>query len=1039
MFSGMCGRAGRVLVAAASMFAMLLLLDAGPLRAQQGAVTGQVVDASNLQPVSGAQVFFPNLDLGTLTNEEGRYRITGVPAGTHRLRVRLLGYRASVRQVEVSAGETVTANFQLNVSAVSLGEIVVTQTGEQRSRELGRNISTIDAADQVQKSRSGTIQDLIKGRATGTTIRSASGSVGTSQNFNIRGNTTLTLGNTPEIYIDGVRVNNDNAGVDFFGGQQTSRLNDLNPEDIESIQVLKGPSATTLYGADAAQGVLVIETKRGRSGDTRWTGRVEGGGNWDSTDWIGVTWSPVQGPVLTVPGLGIPAVGDSVHIMNLLEGNGAGIDAPFRTGAERNFAGSARGGFAEGNVTYYISGEYEQDKGNLDANMVTKWSTRANFNISPSEKVDVSVSNGFTNNNTRLPQNDNNSFGIVAQGLLGLPLFNPVDRMDPFNPDNGMVRTCPLAFEAAKGLNALGIPPDLPSLGPAGFCGQAEFGLTFDQAALTTGGDDVQRYTGSGTITYRPVDFLTSRVTVGFDETDNLFDSFTPNVPNLQGFSDSFEGFILKQNSRQTELTIQGTSTADFALTDDFTSSTTAGVQWLDSQNEGINVQCQTFPAGSPACDNAVQFQQTGTNDFFVEERTLGLFWEEQIGWRDRMFLTGGGRLDDNSSTGADLSAKFFPQISYSWVMSEEEFFPGFFDQFKLRVAWGQSGKLPGTNDALALAAANPSPFRGEDVLSVTPGQPGNPDLEPARVSEWEVGADLSILDGRLGGEFTWYRQTTEDDIVSRPLAPSTGFPFNQNANVGKLRNNGVETALNATAFNLPDLTWDLRAQVSTNFNEILQLDNPIDLGFNQRHAQGRPFGAYFSRAAFLNDAGEVEVTPGSVFELEGTPIDETDPTPNVNGSLSSTVTLFNHVTLYGLAELATGHQIFDDNLEFACDFALTKCANVFEVGPDGQLTDRARLQRAAAPADAELNFVEDADYVKLRTVSLRFDLPNSWTQFFNGRDVSLQVTGENLAMWTGATSDPEATVGGSTQAFFSNFLTLPPAKRVTASMQVSF
>lgn len=1042
---------GRVLTAAVAALTALAL-STGAASAQQGTVTGQVVDASNLEPVVGAQVFFPELDQGTLTNEEGRYRITGVPAGSHEVRVRLLGYRPASQNVTVEGGATATADFQLSVSAVSLGEIVVTQTGEQEARELGRAVSTIDASNEVERSSSQNVNDLIKGRSTGTVVRSSSGSVGTGSNFQIRGNTTLTLGNTPLIYIDGVRVSNDQAGVGgtgqfFTGGQQTSRFNDLNPEDIESIQVLKGPSATTLYGSEAASGVLVIETKQGSGSDARWTARADVGGNWDSTDWPTVAYDPTDDVTIPVTfgaifgadapeGLEntlLPGVKDTVYLMNLLEGKEAGIAPPFRTGLEQNYAGTVRGGFADGDVNYYISSGYEQLQGNLQGNRVDKWNGRGNFQLSPSENVDVSLSSGFTSNTTNLPQNDNNSFGVIGQALIGLGFNAPMDRQ---NFEGSTVsRTCPLNFELARSTLGLG---DVSDLGP---CAQPFFGLDFDEAALTSTTDDTQRFTGSGTLTARPWDFLTTRVTVGYDELDTDNSQITPVVPGLVSFDDGFNGSIQRQKIRESNLTLQTTSTAQFDLSEEVSSETTAGVQWFDEQSDGIFIFCDDFPAGSPACDNSRDLLKTGGEDFFTEERTIGFFGEQQFAWQNRLFLTGGVRVDDNSAFGESLEPEVLPNASLSYVVSDEEWFPEFFEQFKLRGAWGQSAEQPGTNAAFDLLAANPTPFQGQRLIGVSPAQPGNPELAVAKVTEVEAGLDMSILEGRVSGEFTWYRQTTEDDVVARPLPPSSGFPGSQFSNVGELINTGVEMAVNATAFSMADLTWDWTAQVSTNYNEITELASPIDLGFTQRHQEGRAFGAYFSPGFFIEEpGGPVQSTDGSVFEIPGIPgFEGGQPTPHVNASLSSTVTLFNHISIYTLAELASGHHLDNNTRNFVCGSAVHRCADVFEVGDDGQISDRARVQRVAAGQGGELNFVEEADYVKLRTVSLRFDLPDDWTQFFSGRDVSLQLTGENLATFTGYSLDPELTVGGQTQSFFSDFLTLPPAKRVTASMRVSF
>ncbi|HKK08184.1 MAG TPA: carboxypeptidase-like regulatory domain-containing protein, partial [Gemmatimonadota bacterium] len=367
---------------------MLFLVGAGAARAQEGTVTGQVSDQASLEPLVGAQVFLPGTQLGTLTDDQGHYRITGVPAGSHEVRVRLIGYRSAARNVSVEAGQAVTADFRLSVSAVSLEEVVVTATGTQRQRELGHAVSTIDAASQIQKSESNNLADLIQGNATGVSIRQSSGSVGTGSTIKIRGNSSISLDNTPLIYVDGVRVANDNdvntvnATLDV-GGQRPSRLNDLNPQDIESIDVLKGPSAVTLYGTEAAAGVILITTKKGRQGQTQYNFRAELGGNWDATSW----------PAMAIDFSSYFGFGkDTIYQSRLFDGE-PGIKSPFRTGMQNTYAASVRGGLQ--GIDYFVSGQYQNLQGNLPSNDVTKWNARGNLSIHPSDKVDISVSNGF--------------------------------------------------------------------------------------------------------------------------------------------------------------------------------------------------------------------------------------------------------------------------------------------------------------------------------------------------------------------------------------------------------------------------------------------------------------------------------------------------------------------------------------------------------------------------------------------------------------------------------------------------------------------
>ena len=214
---------------------LVLALGAAPALAQQGAVAGQVIDGSNLQPIQGAQVFVVGTDLGTLTGEDGRFRITGVPAGQARVRVRLIGYRTTTRTVSVPEGQTVTVDFQLAVSAVSLQEVVVTATGRRERQELGNAISTVDASDVIEKRSANNLTQLMQGQSTGVTIRANTGAVGAASSLKIRGNNSLGLDNTPIIYVDGARIDNENDIVAGAGGQAFTQINDLNPRDIESI------------------------------------------------------------------------------------------------------------------------------------------------------------------------------------------------------------------------------------------------------------------------------------------------------------------------------------------------------------------------------------------------------------------------------------------------------------------------------------------------------------------------------------------------------------------------------------------------------------------------------------------------------------------------------------------------------------------------------------------------------------------------------------------------------------------------------------
>ncbi|MFW6192734.1 MAG: TonB-dependent receptor domain-containing protein [Gemmatimonadota bacterium] len=1003
-------------LAAGALFATAAVADA-----QEGTITGRVTSAQDLEPLDGAQVFLPDTDFGTLSDEEGRFRITGVPAGEARVRVRLLGYRQRTRTVEVPPGGSVTANFQLQIAAVSLEEVVVTATGEQRNRELGNTVAVIDGAEQVDRKGSGTLADLVQGEATGVNIRPNSGSAGAAPSFRIRGNSSISLDNTPLVYVDGARISNSTSGSGQQG-QSFSRLNDLRPEDIESIEIVKGPAASTLYGTEAAAGVLRITTRRGTSdGSTRVQVRGELGANWDHSRYPSVVWHPRS--------LGLPS--DTIYTMNLIEER-----EPFRTGEIATAAASVRGG-GEGS-RYYASGEWTTEEGTAPNNGVEKWSARANLGLDPSDLLDVDISTGFTSSFAGLPDNDNNVNGFVPISIVSFPWTQPLTRQG--------VRSCPLNVEIAR---ALGVPlaelPDVNEDIDDPFDGCADNpgfgGLSFDDIATRRNEQDVERFTGSAVATLSPADWLTGRATVGYDEFSQRTRNIVPVDAELP-FGDDSRGFVQRQDVTSRNLTLEGDVTAEYDITGDLSATSTAGVQWFNETAETTFALGRNFPAGSPTVGNSVENEG---DDAFAEEKTLGVFLQQQFNWRDRLFVTPALRLDDNSAFGEEADLQDLKKISVSYVISDEAWFPELFETMRLRGAWGESAKQPGTNDALTLLTSAPTIDGGSERLGVLRDRPGNPELKPETGDEFELGFDASVLEGRLGVEFTFYDQTTSDAIVQRSLAPSEGFPGQQFTNIGETVNRGIEASVDAVALDLADLRWDWRVNVSTNHNEITELDSPIVFDFGnsstngQRHEEGRSFGAYVHRPVRINDQGEVEV--GDELVTSG------QPTPEWTGSVSTTVTLFENVSLYGLLDFAGGHQLFNNNAEFTCTFLGGgtfggTCPDLFDADASGAgVTDEARIKQVAAANLNEFPFVEDADFARLRTVSLSLDAPSGWTEFVRASSARLTVSIENAALFTGYSGlDPEANeFGGDENAARAEFLTQPLPRRFLATLSLSF
>lgn len=1009
---GGIGRLRCLGAAAVAAAAVLVLGLPAPAAAQEGAVSGRVTDTEDQSPIDGAQVFIPGTGIGTITDTAGRFRITGVPVGEQRIRVQVLGYQPASRTVTVGAGQAATVDFALTISAVSMEEVVVTATGVQRQRELGHAVSKLELADQVEMSRPPNVQSLLQARAPGMTINQSTGSVGAASEIRVRGRTSLSFSNRPLVYIDGARINTSTPSSDQQG-QEFSRLNDLNPEDIASVEVIKGPAAATLYGTEAAAGVIRITTKSGSSGAPRYVIEGSYGQNWNSTGWLPRVFHP--------RGILGPDARDTLYTFNALEDQD-----PFRVGDAYSFSGNIRGG--EESITYFLSGRWQEEGGTFPNNSRDQWNVRGNFSIVPENDIlDLTVSNGFTSSFTRLPDNDNNIAGYIPIAQVAFPWVQPLER-------DG-VRTCPLNIELAE---LTGTP--LSDLGFGGCAENATFGArTFEQVSSRENRQEVERYVGSATFRLHPFQEWSTRLTVGYDQFAQRTRIIVP-VDPARPFGQDSEGNIERTDVTARNLTLELSSSVNLELTDDLASVTTVGGQWIRESSDGTYSEGLTFPAGTPSVGSSVVNEGS---DQFEETRTLGGFVQQQFSWKDRIFVTPGIRLDDNSAFGGNLGVQDLKKINGSWVLSEEPWFPRVFNSLRLRAAWGESSKLPGTNNALSLLAPVPAVRNGSEVLGVLPNRPGNPDLRPETSEEFELGFDLSAANDRVGLEFTYYDNKTTDAVVARNLAPSTGFPNQQFTNVGEIVNSGIEATLNLQAVDRRNLSWSWNVNFSTNDNTVTRLPEPIIVDFGndsnagQRIQEGFSFGAYMWRPVSLGSDGSVVV--GDTLEEIG------QPTPAWEGLVGTTLRLFDHVRFYGSVDFKGGFETMYNTASFTCNLLGGgayggTCPDLFYKNPDGSPTDEARIKQRAAELGNEAPWVESSGFAKLRTLSLRFDLPEGWVDAFGAAGGALTFTGSNLATWDSFTGpDPEVNEFGDETVGRSVFLTEPQSRRFTTSLQLSF
>ncbi len=979
----------------------------------RGTVTGMVRDVTTEGPLAGAQVYVEGTNYATLSNAEGRFLIPNIPPGVHSLRAVFIGYGPVAQEFAVGAGETAQVDFGLSVSTLQLDGLVVTATGEQRKRELANAVGGIEAAAVVEIAPVSNISDLLQARSPGVQVFNSAGTSGVGSRIRIRGSSSISLSNDPLVYVDGIRVDSRQSGLGA-GGQDASRLDDFNPEDIESIEIVKGPSAATLYGTEAANGVIRITTKRGRPGETRWnvwaeTGLIQEPNtyplNYAGLDAAGGRYARACRLNEVDRGLCTQTSIESYQVLHDPE------LSPIDDGSRGQLGLSVSGGTER--INYYIAGELEgevgpyslpsADREDLEArgipitgeverpNQLKRRNVRVNLNSQVADQVTMSARLSYLDSHFAYMGNDNNSFGFLPSAFFG-----------------GSNSGRPWGFQRPAQL----------------------FGRTFYQ--------DVQRLTASSTVGWNPFEWLQFRGTAGLDYYNRKDVSFFARDIGVPGQSN--QGRKDTDYSNQYQYTVDGSSTASFDLTNAITSKSTVGIQYFENQFSGTSAWGINIVNGASSIGAAAE---TFSSEFHVAEKTAGLFIDQQFGLNDRLFLTAAIRADDNSAFGQDFDLIYYPKAGVSWIASEEAFFPaiGFLDQLRLRVAWGRSGLQPGLNSAIRTLSANaittPADVTGSGVSI---GSVGNSTLEPEESSEIEAGFDAEMFAGRAALEFTYYAKRTSGALITVPLAPSLGASASRWINIGEVENKGVEVAVNGTVVETESFSWDLTVAGSINRNLLVSLGEGIEpIGSQTRFVPGFPLGGQWARPIeSWNDAdGNGIIAPSEL--VIGDTIEYIGPSqPENQLTISTSFQLFGDFRVYGLLDYRGDYIAYNNTERFRCRFRL--CGALID--PATPLAEQARAVASLLhPSQTVHGYMEKGDFWKLREVSVSYQLPESVTSRIGTSRASVVVTGRNLGTWTDYTGmDPEINWAGSGDNFgISEFLTQPPVRYYTLRVNFAF
>ena len=979
-------------LAACALAATTLLVAPNALSAQQRGISGTVVRAGTLTPLEGAQVQVEGTQLGAVTDNAGRFRIAEVPGDEVTLQVRRLSFQPTTQRVRVGATDV---RILLNETTVKLDEVVVTGTpGGEQQRAIGNVVSRIDASAEVARSGVSNVGQLLNARSPGVIVTSGTGRAGSGPSINIRGRSTISLSQQPLIYIDGVRVTNDvGTGTRLQGGAVASRLNDIAAEDIESIEIIKGPAAATIYGTEASNGVIQIITKKGKAGGPpQWTALLRQGTVW---------FQDAEGRIPT--NYAKDASGNIVSWNAVTSEKALGNDPIWSNGRLQTYSLSLSGGPQL--IRYFASGNYNQDTGIEPNNGQRQFSGHVNLAIIPSDKMEVTTSLNVVKGHTKLGQDY--GLGSFWGSLYGSPLA---------------VNT------PTRGFNNM--PPEVVS-------------------DLYSNTQDVDRFTGSVQFSNKPSSWFSQRATLGLDLTteDNQGLQRFAKPDQAVFFSPTGALGLIRQDLREVSyITGDYGASARVAVTPAFVSTTSVGAQLYRKRVNLTQVNGDQFPAPGVTTAKAAAIT-TGSQDYFIN-KTIGFYGQEQVGWNDRLFLTAAVRVDNNSAFGKDVKFATYPKVSGTWVISEEPWWKGrFLNTLKLRSAFGLSGQQP--TDSAALRTYQPITAT-LDKPGVSPQFVGNPALKPERGQELEVGFEAGLFD-RLSLDFTYFSKKTKDAILARPNPPSSGFPGSQFVNIGQVSNHGVELEARLDAWSRPNLGWEIVGNIGTttdNIDDMGGIPFVAIPGLPQRHVQGYPIAAMWAKKVVSATVGANGIATdlmcaggpannGAAMPCATAPVVFLGTsTPKVTGAFSNTVTLQKRLRLYALVDFKSGHKILNTDELIRCSIFRVCLANV---SPEKfAATYVADAQNGSGLVIAN-SFIQNASFARLREISASYDLPARWARPVGARSATLVAVGRNLHTWTHYNGlDPESRANISGQAAFDQAIT-PTLAQFLMSISLGF
>ncbi|MCU0426326.1 MAG: SusC/RagA family TonB-linked outer membrane protein [Candidatus Kapabacteria bacterium] len=948
---------------------LLLCVSATLVWSQTGTISGKITAKSNGQPLSGASVNVKGTRIGAVSQKGGAFKLSDVPVGKEQtISVKYVGYKAMERKISVQAGDQ-TLDIAMEDAAFDLEDIVVTGLAvDNKQKEMGTSRSTVNKA--IEEVPGITAEDVLIGRVAGVETYSADGAPGGGVRFRIRGGNSILSASEPLVIIDGVFMDNSNrntntgtnTGSASFGASNGTRaLTAINPEDIESMEILKGAAAASLYGSRASSGVIVITTKKGGGGslsvdynlDAGIT-QVHRGVTTQKTAWTNDemrTWRDSINARLTVAQRPLAYTDAELSQWNT---NGATNDwlmSPFQQGSFMRHTITLRGGTKD--FGYYGSFGQQNTLGHQKGTEFNSTGLHVGFNTSAIENLEIRANVDLSFDTRRMLPGGSPGFFVPnnwGMSSLGMPFMRLEDVRNPFL---GAART------------TLGIP-------------SSEAYATLRRENAST------RIVSTVNLRYKILENLSIDLNTGIDETRTDGKMIYP-----FGLVNLFPtGRLDVDYEKITQRTLTATLNHQWTISDDLYLKSAAGMQYDDNRRDYDYIRLQGRSLLAPE-DKISSYPATlfGQLASVQVVRTLGFYINETIGFQDRLFIQLGGRVDRGTSFKEEFF--FYPRANARFIIGEG---------ISARAAFGQSGTQPPPYLVNPVFRLDNLGYDGS-VGGIIPTVPGNPNLRPEVLTEIEAGVDGTFLDGRISVELTYYNKQFNDLLLSVPINPAINNGFSRDIrNSGAMTNSGFEFSISADIVKAEGLRWNLGVNGATLTNTVTKLFLPVVAGQTAeitgsgvinapiavgRIREGYPLGGFW---------GYTPESPTAAVYL-GTPWAPLDMNLTTQLDIGGFFLRALIGGKFGGKRLnSTSRDLANPTVRMHKDYW-----NL----PAGTATDAAGTSTLFALFNNTSHWVQDASFLKIRQVSIGYTLPYEWLQGSFVRKATLSLTGSNLLTFT--------------------------------------